>query len=578
MMTCWLREGENGKRCRHLVFAALMAVFGILLLWRAKYGYGAEDEPFYLTLAHRLTKGDALFLDEWHLSQLSGIFAYPFMKLYFVFGGTTEGIVLNFRYLFVAVKAVFAVLIYLFLARKYDVMAVAAAVLYFIFTPFNLMQICYNSMGYSFLLLSGVLLVTAECALKRKKLQLFFAGITFACAVLNCPYLVLLYAVLFFSYLGVWIVKKNRECRDVCIYLTLGCAAAALAFLVFLFSRTGLNDILENLPEMLKDPEHAGGMNTKKLFLSIASHYKRSIAAFLAVCGLVTADGIVSRWKKLTRRLSLEALSILLMLVGILWNFEFLLRNIAQNYNLIMVPGILLGALLFYMYLWKYGIRRLPLGPLILWGFGIAYGLLLNLSSNNSLNAFSFACAVSLVGTLLLAFDYIKAAERSRKWLTWLIAVFIILQASVQVYTVTHHAYWEDHVAGLNHQLTEGPLKGVWTSEEHKNDYEIKINDLKWFQGRETGSFAYYSKCAWSYLYLDLPYGTNSAWSGTFETQMQLATAYYVMHPEQLPHYIYVEQWYARDIDVDAAAKKHGYDYVRLVNGYALQKKETERI
>lgn len=567
--------GKSGRRNRNLVFAALMVLFGLLLLWRAKYGYGAEDEPFYLTVAHRLTKGDALFLDEWHLSQLSGVFVYPFMKLYFALGGTTEGIVLDFRYLFLAVKVVFAVVIYLFLSRKYDYMAVAAAVLYFIFTPFNLMQICYNSMGYSFLLLSGVLLITADCAVKRKKLQLFFSGVTFACAVLNCPYLVFLYLILMVSYLCVWIFAKNRGCRDVCLCLTLGCAVAALVFLVFLFSRTGLSDIIENLPEMMKDPEHGGADQTSKLIFSLFAYYKRSIAAFLAVCGLVTADGIVSRWKKLPNRLTLEVLSILLMLVGILWNYGFLLRNISQHYNLIMVPGIFLGALLIYMDLWKYGIRKLPAGALILWAFGVSYGQLLNLSSNNSLNAFSFACAISIFGTLLLAFDYIKAAEHNRKWLIGVIVSFILAQASIQVYTVTHHAYWEDNMAGLDSQITEGPLKGVWTSKVHKEDYELKLSDLKWFVGREPGAFAYYSKCAWSYLFLDMPYGTNSAWSGTFETQMWRATDYYIMHPGQLPHYIYVEQWYARDIDVDAAAKKHGYDYVRLINGYALQKRET---
>ena len=52
-----------------LLFAAALA----LALWKVPYGFGWYDEAFYLTIPHRLTLGDALFLDEWHLSQMSGL-------------------------------------------------------------------------------------------------------------------------------------------------------------------------------------------------------------------------------------------------------------------------------------------------------------------------------------------------------------------------------------------------------------------------------------------------------------------------------------------------------------------------
>ena len=75
-----------------IVWGICMLLAEGLLIWKARYGFGSEDEPFYLTIAHRLVKGDGLISEEWHLSQLSAVLLYPIMKLYLAVAGTTEGI------------------------------------------------------------------------------------------------------------------------------------------------------------------------------------------------------------------------------------------------------------------------------------------------------------------------------------------------------------------------------------------------------------------------------------------------------------------------------------------------------
>ena len=180
---------EKKERYVNYLFVAMMIAVELLLLWKVRYGYGGNDESFYLTTAHRLTKGDSLLSQEWHLAQMSSFIVYPFMKIYLMFYGTTKGILLNFRLIFLAVKSVIAVAMFILLKKRYQYSAVFAVMVFMLFTPYNLLQLCYNSMGLIFLLLSGVLLISCEIKGTYWKTKLILSGVSLAVAVLNCPYL-----------------------------------------------------------------------------------------------------------------------------------------------------------------------------------------------------------------------------------------------------------------------------------------------------------------------------------------------------------------------------------------------------
>lgn len=63
----------------------------------ARFGIKTVDESFYLSVPYRLLNGDAVFTDEWHVSQLSGLLLLLTMKLFLSVVGSTEGIILFFR-------------------------------------------------------------------------------------------------------------------------------------------------------------------------------------------------------------------------------------------------------------------------------------------------------------------------------------------------------------------------------------------------------------------------------------------------------------------------------------------------
>ena len=88
------------------VFFMLLGLTAVFFCWRCRYGFAEADEAFYPTIAYRLTQGDRLLVDEWHMSQLSSVLYLPVL-LYPADGGTA-GIYLALRYLYVAVQCLVA--------------------------------------------------------------------------------------------------------------------------------------------------------------------------------------------------------------------------------------------------------------------------------------------------------------------------------------------------------------------------------------------------------------------------------------------------------------------------------------
>ena len=169
-----------------------MAAAAVFLLWKCRYGFANKDESLYLAIPYRLWQGDGLFVNEWNLSAFSSFLLMPFMYIYMAVVGTTEGILLNFRYIFTAVQGLCAVFMYFKLKRYNWFGAAAAALTFFIYAPFGIMALSYNSVGIQCVAVASVLLLTNE---KGAKLPYIVAGVLFAAAVLCCPFLVAVYAL-----------------------------------------------------------------------------------------------------------------------------------------------------------------------------------------------------------------------------------------------------------------------------------------------------------------------------------------------------------------------------------------------
>ena len=144
------------------VFFMLLGLTAVFFCWRCRYGFAEADEAFYPTIAYRLTQGDRLLVDEWHMSQLSSVLLYLPVLLFTRLTGGTAGIYLALRYLYVAVQCLVAATVYLRLRRYHSLGAAAGALALAVYAPYGINALSYNSLGILLMAMTGALLVPAE--------------------------------------------------------------------------------------------------------------------------------------------------------------------------------------------------------------------------------------------------------------------------------------------------------------------------------------------------------------------------------------------------------------------------------
>ena len=240
----------------------LLATFAVYHVFLARIGFQNPDEAFYLTIPHRVLLGDSLITDEWHLSQFSSFFQLlPFWLFHKVTGGT-EGIILYSRYVFVAVQTVFGAFLYKEL-RAYKWASLVSLFFYLRLLPYFTMALNYFTLSYIFVIYLGLRLFVHPAQTRPRKV---LCGAVYACLVLVEPLTVLLYPL----YTLLVLVKGRKRARQpqagetapVCwsgsfwIWATVGILICFVLFLIFLFSRATLHDVLQAIPKMAQDTEY----------------------------------------------------------------------------------------------------------------------------------------------------------------------------------------------------------------------------------------------------------------------------------------------------------------------------------
>lgn len=568
-----------------ILFAVLILAGIIFYIWKAQFGFGGYDDAFYLTVPHRLLKGDALFVDEWHLSQMSGVLQLPFVWLYTTIAGSTAGIIYAMRIIYVVIHCAACVLIYTRL-RKYGVLAAIGTALYFIFTPYDIMALSYNTMGLGLVTLTGVLIATANY---KKKLQIIFSGVCFAGAVLCCPYLAVAY-ILYAVCMAVHIIMKNSNAKFVLksemfsprtfLFFTLGVGIPAVLFLaIFILPKSGFSGVFENLPYMLKDPEHSNVSFISKFpkyFESIFNcHQFFKFAVFAYAIMMIVL--IFDRKRKLHRSLYL------LVTIGIvIYTYVLFLENLhSTTYNSIMFPMIFIGITSYILCDKKP--REMFVSLFIL---GIIYSICVHVQSNQYFYIIAVALASSNVASYIFLSQLLREMKENPDNITYavwlkrlsfvLVAFMIFLQGAFQLGAKSHHVFWEGEPDTLTSKIEQGPASGIYTNSGNADKYNRLYKDITEAYGdKEKANLLVLSQNTWLYLAADMDYGTFSAWlSGENSNALKRLEDYYTINPDKKPKYIFVpidSKWDMNQIE--QLARSQGYVMKQAENSYQFEKR-----
>lgn len=526
-----------------LVYIVLFVAAFIFMLWKVPYGFGGSDEAFYLTVPYRLTLGDKLFLDEWHLSQLSSFLTLPFVALYTHFVGSAEGIILAARYVYAVLHALCAFIIYLRL-RKYGAFACAASILYMLFTPFDMMCYSYNTLALDTLALAGVLTGTAG---NDSRADYVLAGVFFACTVVCCPYMAVVY-FLFFVLTAVYSVigKKGKKEFNNNIFswhvfwrVTLGVLITSVFFAVFFFKHSDIKSLINSLPGLFSDPEHPSYsllfMLKHYMYCLVTAHRLIILPLALYSAALVFLAFDKRRKQHAVLHLALSALCT----VGCYAMFCGQLTD--TYYNGIMLPLAFVG---FTAYLLLDNKPRELFTTVF--ALGVAYSMCVSATSNMGFNVMSMAFSVvNIASVVFIAMLIERSKDTAWRHTTLRTALIlpVICLAALTIFVKAEHCFWDGSPSQLDNVIYRGPARGIVTSERLCSDYTRVYDDMQEYAGKSGGTLLIYAQQTWCTLSMPQGYecASFSAWlSGQDEVTEERLALYYTINPDKAPDYVYI--------------------------------------
>lgn len=549
-----------------LVFAAVWVYYIITL----RYGFCTTDESLFAALAQRFAQGDRPIVDEWNLGQFPSVFLCLPYRIFVAVNGSTAGIILFMRYLFLAFNAVFYWIVYTML-RKYRWSALIAAMLFSLYVPL-LFFVCNHYTVPVRLLMIVCLVLFAE---KQTPAPLLLAGVLFACSVLYQPSLALLY----FGYTAlVWVrffrIKKGKRFLEdfaFCVHtrawccISIGVFLCAAAFLCRLFARSGLRDVLTAMPFLLRNPDldfSAQGDMKMAFFKKIGE----AIDIYGLVCiipALVAAALSIAYARGCFRKKRGTAKKVLFCLACAIWVVSCLqtiriykLSHPDVFFTLYPAPTLWLGLVCFL--LCKQKNKRF----LLFWVVGLASSLCMDFSSHTTL---SLGCPIAYIADLIFFADLVrelraesllkKNAEDCRtgkakrtdlavRWCTRLTCLcFAVWFAFVLFFENTafpEHFRFGTPPFSLPYVCTDGPWRSLHVSQFIGEAYAKHLADIDTIKEKQPKNLYICGSTPELYLYAELPCAASSPWGWRQSSFLNMQILYWKLHPERLPECIYL--------------------------------------
>ena len=517
---------KRNERIGKMVAVVVLVIAALFMLNRAKYGYINNDEPFILTLSHRLIKGDAFLYDEWQPTQLTGFLNYPWMILFTATHNNTDGMILFFRYVYVILNFVSLLFVYLRLSNysKKPLITGAACLYLLLFSSMDILTVSYN-----FYSLTGLLLFITLCITGKSNIEYLFAGIFFSVATLVSPYLAIVFVLyyLFFS-LNHFVLKKNisKNVIDITKMVLIGIILSIAIFICFLYGTGGnISKMLNTVSYIFTDVEYP----SQSIFQLIYGYLYTWVNKFRTFGFMFVVFVMLSLIDKKHKTLWLEAHIIAFVILTprmihiFLYQFNYLIMQIGllgihaliideqrnNSYSLIAIAGVIFSFILY---------------------------------ATSDLKQYAIANGMVLAGfaSFFLIDDYLQKHENNTKLIKTLCILLVFAQIGTEVYERMTKYYLDRDINDNLYMIKESAAKGLYVDQEqydiYMNIYK-DINDNIPYQAK----LLVLSQEPWIYLLNDSEYCTYSAWmTNNKEFRIKRLKEYYDLHPDKYPNYIYV--------------------------------------
>ena len=572
----------RGKINKYDIAFLAGALIGVgLLVYKAFFSVGFDDEGLFIINPLRFARGDRMLVDDWHVSQLSAFLSYPFIGAFYHLTGDAEGLILFSRIAYISVKTVVSVAVYLTL-RSYGKGAVAASLLFLLRESVWFYFILYYNTE---LLLFGQCLTLLFFSSRsgRPQLKAFFIGVFLAMCVIACPYT----AVLFLAYtvaVAVSFAKRRKTLTQGgqtglssgfslltgrgWLTVSAGIAFVAVLFFAFILRNNSFGEIVRNLPLVFYDDEYRTGVlsGLAEVFTELGYHlYHVSavIPVWASIIGAVIFAAAAFDKGRMKRRGIYTALMFSVCLFGVIHAYA------ARN-EVTAEIGVSLNRRYESLIFGFFGVHCYLLtknrDKRVFWYLfipGVLLTVLRTMESDMFYSAGDMIAPVALTGATLMIlqfFDELKNEARSKAWSRGA-AVLAVLFFAIQFcyrfdnlrsfHSFAEYEYGDNSITeeAMSVKLSRGPMKGLHVSEKDAKIYNDTLADLDRIRSERSGPIMVPDEDCWIYMYLDdMPMGSYSGyivsdkWVKFDRIKMM---QYYEYHPERYPTAIYIP-YYSR--------------------------------
>lgn len=542
-------------------FLLCLLALGIVFIFRQFYGFNKNDEIYYLSMTRRFVQGDGMLVDEWNNGQLFTFLLYPFVWLVTCILGGTEGIVLVTRISFVVFQAAVACAGFC-LMKEQRLPAAVCGIAYFVFAPFNISAFSYNTLAIAFLYL---IFCTLASGRQWGKGGWMLLGILTAFTVLANPYTLFLYLVYGLLCIGNTVGRKQRTglvCWRSLFWLTVGAGIVLIVFLLFVFSRGSLQDIFQSLDPIINDAERQKPVWEKTLkYVERMWRYYGGALCTAGICGLLF---FLDKKKRIPGWFYMGAAGIVtaayLLYYGLIWD------HVPMNF--IQVPVSFLG-LAAYM---TNPERKKRI--FIYWylpALFITY--LIHMAADTGILAVSSAYWLVSAASVYLLWDHLKTWKRPSA-----ACVIFLCVCGIQILTTARlrvtYVWGDDPLPALDAPMTEGPMKGIYTTKENQELYEETLSDMQSLGLTKDSRLLVAGLAPWIYLDADARVASYTTWEIPAEGSL-LARYYEQAHV--MPDLVYIPELIEDPLETELAGyfEEAGYTSVEMKRGVAMLRNNT---
>ena len=547
-----MREDDDTPLWLRAVPYVLFIAALVMLVARSFYSFCWIDESFYLSLADRLYRGGALFIDEWHPAQVYAPLLLPPYALYVSATGGTEGIALYFRLLYVGFSFVVAVFSYVVFKRDFGrFLACCIALMYLFYVRGNILGLSYYALCASFCMIG---LVFGWCTYRRMRdvrddgspdarrvLMPLCSGICFALAIICNPYVMVLFFLACLTGLIYSVMLGRSKLFIPFAWAIAGAVLVAAVYLMFVFQRSEPGAILDNLQNVLAS--HDENLTLARRLPNYFSYFPISRVGFVGTWLLVI---FLVFW-----RVSGHGVSRRFRACVILIDTVCLLLACWAAFTTSTYPNkVFLAFAEFALpcFLLQEDVRVSPrIHPELhlFWIPGVLLSLIWQFSSNTQISGMLIGFMFTCMGAFLTVRSAVPTPNEmlpnsiNRPAPGWVRALCLVLIAGVvcsTAYVRLADVYSDCAWNEMTTEIPDGPAAGLRTSEQHLQEYE-GVRELV-ARINTSGGVWIEPMSPWAYLECPGACATVSTWN-TFMDQHD-ADEYYAMPGHEWPEWILV--------------------------------------